>query len=42
KKLVSEYSESTLLVIENCGHVVNVENPEMFNAKVIQFIKELA
>jgi pimeloyl-ACP methyl ester carboxylesterase len=41
KKLVSEHSESTLLVIENCGHVVNVENPEMFNAKVIQFIKEL-
>jgi len=42
KKLVSEHSESTLLVIENCGHVVNVENSEMFNAKVIRFIKELA
>jgi pimeloyl-ACP methyl ester carboxylesterase len=42
KKIVAEHSKSRLLVIENCGHVVNVEQPEVFNATTIQFIKELA
>jgi pimeloyl-ACP methyl ester carboxylesterase len=42
KKMVTKHSESTLLVIEKCGHVANVEQPEKFNAKTIQFIKALA
>jgi len=42
KNIVSEHLESTLLVIKNCGHVVNVEQPDTFNTKAIQFIKALA
>ena len=38
KKVVEKHIKSTLFVIENCGHVVNVENPESFNTKSINFI----
>ena len=41
KNIASKHGKSTLLVIENCGHVVNVEQPEIFNSKTIQFIKAL-
>jgi len=41
KNIVAKHIESTLLVIENCGHVVNVEQPEMFNTQTIQYIKSL-
>lgn len=33
------YKTSELFVIENCGHVVNVEKPNQFNAEVISFLK---
>lgn len=39
KNIVAEHSMSTLLVVQNCGHVVNVEQPETFNTETIQFIK---
>lgn len=42
RHVVAEHSESTLLVVENCGHVVNVEQSEIFNTNAIQFIKALA
>lgn len=34
------YKSSKLFVVENCGHVVNVEQPMVFNEKVILFIKD--
>ncbi len=40
-KLVKNHPSSKLHVIPNCGHVVNVEQPELFNEKVIHFIKDL-
>lgn len=41
KKVVEKHNRtSTLLVIPNCGHVVNVEQPEEFNRLVIPFIKQ--
>ena len=40
-KLVSNHASSQLHVIPNCGHVVNVQQPELFNEKVIKFINEL-
>ena len=41
KKVVEAHSKSsTLLVIENCGHVVNVDKPHIFNEKVIEFISK--
>ncbi|WP_298762743.1 alpha/beta hydrolase [uncultured Polaribacter sp.] len=38
KKIVSEHLTSTLFVIDNCGHVVNVDQPETFNNQTIKFI----
>jgi pimeloyl-ACP methyl ester carboxylesterase len=38
KKIVDRHIKSTLFVVENCGHVVNVERPESFNDKSIKFI----
>ena len=31
-----------LNVVPNCGHVVNIEQAEIFNAISIQFIRKLA
>lgn len=42
KNVVSRHIQSTLFIVENCGHVVNVEQPELFNNRTIQFIKGLA
>jgi pimeloyl-ACP methyl ester carboxylesterase len=40
-KLVKNHASSQLHVIPNCGHVVNVEQPELFNLEVIRFIQGL-
>lgn len=40
-KLVKDHQSSELYVIPDCGHVVNVERPEVFNQKAITFIQEL-
>ena len=41
KKVVeSHYKSSKLFVIEQCGHVVNVEKPNVFNQTVIAFIQQ--
>ena len=41
KKISETHQEARLFVLKNCGHVVNVEQPMVFNAKVIEFIKSL-
>lgn len=38
KVVESHYKSSSLLVIENCGHVVNVEQPTIFNKEVLSFM----
>jgi pimeloyl-ACP methyl ester carboxylesterase len=40
-KLVENHLSSSLIVVPNCGHVVNVEQPEFFNQSVIKFIQQL-
>lgn len=40
-KLVQNHASATLHVIDDCGHVVNVEQPVIFNTTSIQFIKGL-
>ena len=42
KNIVKKHVTSSLFVIDNCGHVVNVEQPEMFNNETIGFINSLA
>ena len=41
KKIVATHSLTQLAIIKNSGHVVNVEQPEAFNIKAIDFIKTL-
>ena len=40
KVVERHYKSSKLFVVENCGHVVNVEQPIVFNEKVILFIND--
>ena len=40
-KLVNNHLSSELFVIPDCGHVVNVEQPEIFNKEVLSFIQNL-
>lgn len=37
-KLVQDHRMSQLLVIPECGHVVNLEQPDIFNKEAIDFI----
>ncbi|MHA7100107.1 alpha/beta fold hydrolase [Roseivirga pacifica] len=39
-KLVDGHQNSSLQIISNCGHVCNVEQPEVFNAAALGFIKQ--
>tara|TARA_B110000091_G_scaffold147867_1_gene157531 strand:+ start:1473 stop:2210 length:738 start_codon:yes stop_codon:yes gene_type:complete len=41
KNIVSKHVTSSLFIVHNCGHVVNVEQPEMFNNQSIKFINSL-
>ena len=38
-KIHKTYSE--LIVIDDCGHVVNVDQPQLFNDKVIAYINRI-
>jgi pimeloyl-ACP methyl ester carboxylesterase len=42
KVVEKHYKSSKLVVIENCGHVVNVDRPIVFNEHVIAFISKQA
>jgi pimeloyl-ACP methyl ester carboxylesterase len=37
----SHYKSSKLFVIDKCGHVVNVEQPAIFNKNVISFLRSI-
>lgn len=38
-KLVRNHLSSTLYIIPECGHVVNVERPQIFNRQVINYLR---
>lgn len=38
KNLVKIHRKSKLCIIPNCGHVVNVDKPEIFNSKMFSFL----
>lgn len=40
KQIVEKHKNSTLKVIDNCGHVCNVERPGAFNRLSIQYLKQ--
>lgn len=39
KRIVQKHVQSSLHIIDNCGHVVNVERPDDFNITTLQFLK---
>ena len=39
KMIVNDHESAQLQVVEDCGHVVNVEQPEIFNNLVIDYLK---
>jgi pimeloyl-ACP methyl ester carboxylesterase len=41
RKITSGSKASALYVVDNCGHVVNVEQPLVFNAVVVNYLREL-
>ena len=42
KKMIRKQTSSSLLTIEHCGHVVNVEQPKLFNDFVIGYVTEIS
>lgn len=42
RKLVQKHENSSLLLIEYCGHVVNVEQPQIFNRLVINYVSDIS
>lgn len=42
KKIVKKQHTASLLTIEQCGHVVNVEQPKLFNNFVIGYVNEMS
>jgi pimeloyl-ACP methyl ester carboxylesterase len=38
KKIVAEHTASLLKVVQECGHVVNVEQPQVFNELTLEFL----
>ncbi|MCM4171353.1 alpha/beta hydrolase [Arenibacter sp. TNZ] len=38
KQIVQDHKSSELIVVQNCGHVVNVEQPQFFNDTVIEYL----
>ena len=38
---VSSFTMAQLYVVENSGHVVNIDQPNKFNERVIKFLKSL-
>ncbi|MBU2906014.1 MULTISPECIES: alpha/beta hydrolase [Arenibacter] len=38
KQIVLDHKSAELIVVQNCGHVVNVEQPRFFNDTVIQYL----
>lgn len=38
RKIAKRHASATLELIPNCGHVVNIEQPTIFNQKVIRFL----
>ncbi|NNK18103.1 MAG: alpha/beta hydrolase, partial [Maribacter sp.] len=42
KKVVQEHNDCSLLTIEYCGHVVNVEQPQLFNHVVIGYVSDFS
>jgi pimeloyl-ACP methyl ester carboxylesterase len=41
KKVVAQHQLASLNVIPDCGHVVNVQKPQVFNQESLSFLQSL-
>ena len=41
KPLVDAVAGAEIHIIENCGHISNMENPESFNRAMLNFLNQL-
>ncbi len=41
RKMTEAHLSASLFVVESCGHVVNVEKPEVFNSAVLSYLGKL-
>lgn len=41
QKIVASHKKTTLAIIEHCGHVVNIEQPKIFNDLVLAHLKKM-
>lgn len=41
QKIVASHTNSELFIVEKCGHVVNVEQPSVFNDRVISYLSKI-
>ena len=42
EKITQSHKTAKLSIVKNCGHVVNVEQADVFNKKVQEFISSLS
>jgi len=42
KKIVEEHAHAALKVVKDCGHVCNIEKPDIFNKLAVRFIQQNA
>ena len=42
KNVVEKHVNASLVVIQKCGHVVNVESAALFNTKTIKYINSIS
>ena len=40
RELVKDHTNAILQVVPDCGHVVNVENPQTFNQNTLLFLQQ--
>jgi len=40
KEIMKEIKESSLAIIPNAGHLINIENPREFNQKLLEFLEQ--
>ena len=38
KEIMKEIKDSSLAIIPNAGHLINIENPKIFNQKLLEFL----
>ena len=40
REIMKEIKESSLAIIPNAGHLINIENPKEFNQKLLEFLEQ--